>query len=202
MGPTVWESRVAFKASPFSSPSQFAALRLVLLSAVLIPFLQVLELQKAGSNGVQLRGYCMGGRQVPQPRPRPPPQQQRHDADRRCGVAEDAEELVVRRLGVVRRRRWPRVRAQVRLRAGDARRLLQVPAPPQQLARPWPRPPVVLSYRRRGADGGRAVLVLPHRSGAVTQERSLGPRNAQQEEERRRRKMKEHNPNQRTLCHS
>ncbi|EAY93985.1 hypothetical protein OsI_15761 [Oryza sativa Indica Group] len=179
MGPTVWESRVAFKASPLSVPSQFAALRLLHLSAVLIPFLQVLELQKAGSNGVQLRGHCWGGRQVP--RPRPP--QQRHDADRRGGVAEDAEELVVRRLGVVRRRRT-RVRPQVRLRAGDARRLLQVPAPPQQLARP----PVVLSHRRRRAGGGRAVLVLPHRRGAVTQERSLGPRNAQQEEERRRKK--------------
>jgi hypothetical protein len=42
MGPTVWESRVAFKASPLSVPSQFAALRLLHLSAVLIPFLQVL----------------------------------------------------------------------------------------------------------------------------------------------------------------
>ena len=117
-------------------------------------------MERYSADGVQLRRHRGGGRQVPRPRPRPrPPPPPQHDADQRGGVAQDAaEELVVRP--------QPRRRAQVRVRAGHARRLLQVPPPPQQLPRPRPRqqpgvPSLPGHLRRRAAAGrGRVPLQL------------------------------------------
>ncbi|KAG2651284.1 hypothetical protein PVAP13_1NG257595 [Panicum virgatum] len=131
------------------------------------------------TDGVQLRGH--DGRGGPVPRPAPPPPQRRHHPDgRRGGVvvaARHAPELLVR---VLRRRPQPRRRGQVRVRAPDARGVLQVPPPPHQL--PGPRPPAPVPAhlprrrRRRRAGAGRpdVLRLLPHRRGPVSHR---GPRN-------------------------
>ncbi|OQU85038.1 hypothetical protein SORBI_3004G161800 [Sorghum bicolor] len=116
-------------------------------------------------DGVQLRGHDGRGGQVPRPAQ---PQQQHHPDGRRGVAAPHAPQLLLR----VLREPQPRRRGQVRVRAPDPRRLLQVPAPPHQLPGPRPRPraPVPADLpRRRRARAGRPVLrLLPHRRGPVS----------------------------------
>ncbi|CAN6241895.1 unnamed protein product [Urochloa humidicola] len=181
-GGTRWGER----SLPLSAPRLSSASLPSGLSAATVSSLFRKEAGEA--HGVQLRGHRGGGGQVPRPRPLPP---QHHAHQRGCGVAQaDEEELVVRLL-----RQRPRRRPQVRLRAGHARRVLQVPPPPQQLPRPRPPGDPSLPGRHlRRAAAGRATAVLPHRRGAVmaspiSLNQESPPR---QQEGERREKGKEH----------
>jgi hypothetical protein len=118
-------------------------------------------------DGVQLRGHDGRGGTVP----RPSQPQHQHDPDGRRGggggiAAQLPAQLLLRVLRGPQPRR--RRRGQVRVRARDPRRVVQVPAPPHQLPGPRPPAPVPAGLPRRAGAGRLVFRFLPHRRGPVS----------------------------------